>query len=358
MNRLNIGETILRLRKGKNITQEQLAAMVGVTAGAVSKWETGNSVPDITLLSPLARALDTSLDILLSFQQELSEIEAGKIKRELTDLFLQVGYKAGEAKCQEYLKSYPNSIPLKFTAASLTQMYLMMSDDPSEEFIKTKMKDSLAMFQQVAKSREPKYAPIALFSIANIQMILENYEESEKTLKELPQTPIDPMILYPTLYLKQGKTGEAMNLCSRMLLQYLNQGYLALTTMANISKNEQNYDKAIFYLDAVNKMQNIFKMGLNSAAYNFSRLYIETGDKEDAAKWFKTYAEGLMSSEYDYHNNPYFEDIKLEVNPEGQKIIRKKLFQTLIEEDELKVLAGIPEYEEAIDELKTAVSEM
>jgi transcriptional regulator with XRE-family HTH domain len=43
MNRLNIGKTILQLRKEKNITQEQLAIMVGVSAGAVSKWETGNS---------------------------------------------------------------------------------------------------------------------------------------------------------------------------------------------------------------------------------------------------------------------------------------------------------------------------
>ena len=41
MNDLNIGKTILELRK--NITQDQLANMVGVSAGAVSKWETGVS---------------------------------------------------------------------------------------------------------------------------------------------------------------------------------------------------------------------------------------------------------------------------------------------------------------------------
>ena len=61
MNSFNIGDKILKLRKENNITQEQLANMVGVTAGAVSKWENGNSTPDITLLAPLARALDTSL---------------------------------------------------------------------------------------------------------------------------------------------------------------------------------------------------------------------------------------------------------------------------------------------------------
>lgn len=116
MNKLNIGETILRLRKEKNITQEQLAFMVGVSAGAVSKWETGNSTPDISLLAPLARALNTSLDILLSFQQELSESEVADIKQKLIEVFLHEGYDAGEVKCQQYLKEYPNSIPLKLWA--------------------------------------------------------------------------------------------------------------------------------------------------------------------------------------------------------------------------------------------------
>ena len=52
---LKIGANIAALRKEKGFTQEQLAAMIGVSAPAVSKWETGNSYPDITLLCPLAR---------------------------------------------------------------------------------------------------------------------------------------------------------------------------------------------------------------------------------------------------------------------------------------------------------------
>jgi transcriptional regulator with XRE-family HTH domain len=358
MNRLNIGKTILQLRKEKNITQEQLAIMVGVSAGAVSKWETGNSTPDISLLAPLARALNTSLDILLSFQQELLETEVINIKQKLTEVFLHEGYVVGEVRCQEYLNEYPNSIHLKFTVASLLQMYLMMSNERSEELINAKMYHSLALFQQVVESREPKYAPLALFSIANIQMIVENYEESEKALKELPQSPINPMALYPTLYLKQGKTKEAIILCSRMLMQHVNQTYLTLTTLANISKTEQNYDKAFFYLDAIYKMQNLFGTGLHSAAYNYCQLHIENGKKEEAAKWFQTYVDGLLSSSYDYQGNPYFENYDLEVNPAGQKIIRKKMIESLIDDDSLKVLAGIPEYEKTIKELKNAIADM
>lgn len=55
MNPLKIGATIASLRKARGLTQEQLAALVGVSGPAVSKWETDASCPDVALLCPLAR---------------------------------------------------------------------------------------------------------------------------------------------------------------------------------------------------------------------------------------------------------------------------------------------------------------
>ena len=358
MNSLNIGETILRLRKEKKITQEQLASMIGISAGAVSKWETGNSTPDISLLSPLARALDTSLDILLSFQQELSELEVINIKKELVEVFLHQGYMAGELRCKEYEKEYPNSVYLKLIIAELIQMYSMISGRVSEECIKSRMEYCLTLLYQVTESKVKQYIPAALFSIANIQISLENYEESEKALKELLNSFIDPMVLYSSLLQKQGKIEEAENMCKAMLIQYLNQSNAMISILANISKGKHNYEKASLYLDALNKVENTFKIGMGSGAYNYCRLYIEIGDKELAAKWFNNYVKELLSTEYDYSNNPYFENLKLEVNVEGQKIITKKLFQSFIEEEDLKVLSGSLEYEEAIKTLKDAISKM
>ena len=54
------------LRENKKMTQEQLAEKINVTAKAVSKWETGNGFPDISLLEPLAAALGISVIELLS----------------------------------------------------------------------------------------------------------------------------------------------------------------------------------------------------------------------------------------------------------------------------------------------------
>ena len=73
--RLFIGDTIQKLRKIKGLTQEQVANALGITTAAVSKWETNNTYPDISLLSPLARLLGTSVDNILNFKEKLSEEE-------------------------------------------------------------------------------------------------------------------------------------------------------------------------------------------------------------------------------------------------------------------------------------------
>ncbi|GLC30558.1 helix-turn-helix domain-containing protein [Clostridium omnivorum] len=357
MSDISIGTNILHLRKEKALTQEQLASMIGVSAGAVSKWETGNSKPDIDLLAPLARALNTSLNELLSFKEELEEEEIKKIKKELADIFLHQGFSEGEKMCKEYLSKYPNSAGLKLNIAGLIQMYSMLLGDKFKELIIIKQKYALALLYGVVDSKESKYLNTALFLIANIQISLEDYEESERCLKELMNSFIDPMVIYASLLERQGKNNQVESLCKRMLLSYMEQSRAMMCILSRTYKNNNNFEKAVLYLEAVSKIESIFKTGLSSGAYNLCRLYIEKGEMDKAAKYFKNYVEDLISIEYDYNNNPYFENLKLEIESEGQKIIRKKLYETLIEEEDTKVLSKLPEYNEAIDKLKAAMEE-
>lgn len=60
------GNVIKRLREKKKMTQEELAEKIFVTSKAVSKWETGRGLPDISLLENLGKALDVSVIELLS----------------------------------------------------------------------------------------------------------------------------------------------------------------------------------------------------------------------------------------------------------------------------------------------------
>ena len=65
--KLLIGNKIKQLRLNKNITQEQLAEAMNVSCAAVSKWERGETYPDITLLQPLAYYFNVSLDELMEY---------------------------------------------------------------------------------------------------------------------------------------------------------------------------------------------------------------------------------------------------------------------------------------------------
>ena len=66
MNNYVTGSMIRRLREEKRLTQEELASRIFVSSKAVSKWETGQGFPDISLLEPLADALGVSVIELLS----------------------------------------------------------------------------------------------------------------------------------------------------------------------------------------------------------------------------------------------------------------------------------------------------
>jgi len=62
---MKLGETILKYRQERGLSQEKLAEQVGVSRQAVSKWEVGDAIPDTDKLIPLARALGISVDELL-----------------------------------------------------------------------------------------------------------------------------------------------------------------------------------------------------------------------------------------------------------------------------------------------------
>ena len=63
------GQRFLRLRKEKGLTQDDIALKVNISPQAVSKWENGISMPDISILGDLADILGVSLDELLGRSQ-------------------------------------------------------------------------------------------------------------------------------------------------------------------------------------------------------------------------------------------------------------------------------------------------
>lgn len=73
--KLTMGQTIRRLRHEKNLTQEELAERLNLTAQAISKWENDAGMPDISQIVPLASVLEVSCDLLLGYNSSLPNDE-------------------------------------------------------------------------------------------------------------------------------------------------------------------------------------------------------------------------------------------------------------------------------------------
>lgn len=79
MNSYVTGAMIKKLREEKGLTQETLAGRIHVSAKAVSKWETGQGLPDISLLEPLSKALGISVIELFSGENVVNKNRASNL---------------------------------------------------------------------------------------------------------------------------------------------------------------------------------------------------------------------------------------------------------------------------------------
>lgn len=79
MNTYITGATIKKLREIKGLTQQQLAERIGVTAKAVSKWETAKGLPDISLIEPLSKTLGVSVMELMSGEAVINKNASSNI---------------------------------------------------------------------------------------------------------------------------------------------------------------------------------------------------------------------------------------------------------------------------------------
>ena len=90
MNQNKIGELIEKLRKEKNLTQRELADILGVSNTAISKWENGNNLPDITMLEPLSQALDIDVLDLIKAQSNTYPDNTSKKNKMLKKNILKI----------------------------------------------------------------------------------------------------------------------------------------------------------------------------------------------------------------------------------------------------------------------------
>lgn len=109
---LTIGQTIKKLRKERNLTQEELAEQLNVTFQAVSKWENEMGLPDISQVVPLASVFGVSTDVLFGTFGTSDDEEVGNILEKVKSLKMGGGaesLKYAYDALQEGLRRYPNN---------------------------------------------------------------------------------------------------------------------------------------------------------------------------------------------------------------------------------------------------------
>lgn len=111
-----IHENIKHYRKEKGFTQENLAEAMGVSVGAVSKWESGASVPELPLILELADFFEISVDALLGFHAQ--DNSAKQIVTRIKTLARQKENDACLAEIDKALVKFPNHYEVVFQSAS------------------------------------------------------------------------------------------------------------------------------------------------------------------------------------------------------------------------------------------------
>lgn len=135
MREINIAEVLTRKRKEKGMTQEEVSNFIGVSKASVSKWETGQSYPDITLLPLLASFFNTTIDDLMDYRPHLEPDDIRKLCDQLASAFDSQPLDKALTQCREITKKYFACFPLLIKVGMLILNRSALLPDVSEMIV-------------------------------------------------------------------------------------------------------------------------------------------------------------------------------------------------------------------------------
>lgn len=127
---LHLSEKLADERRRRGIRQEDLAAFMGVSKAAVSKWENGQSFPDITLLPVLAAYFNMSIDDLIGYEPDLSRDQIRHHYQRLADAFAARPFAEVMTACEDMVKTYYACLPFLLQMAVLLLNHAHLAPDP------------------------------------------------------------------------------------------------------------------------------------------------------------------------------------------------------------------------------------
>ena len=342
---MTIGEVIRKYRKQKELTQEEMASFLGVTAPAVNKWENGNAMPDITLLSPIYRLLDVSLNELLSFQNELSVHEIQELTLKADQMTETQGFDEAYAWVKKQIETYPNCEKLIYNlAVTLDSKRLILQIPDSEKydyFI-------LSCYKRLLKSNDESMRTIAADSLYNYRLRNEQYEKAEEYLRFFSmQSPVRKR-KQAILYERSGETEKAYKEYDEILISSYQILCLVFDNLFNLKCKEQDIELAKYYTEKKKVLAELFQMGEFSVIAADLALAQFEEDKDKTVYCVDRMLSSLESI-YSYTAAPLFSHIELKV-PTAESIeqMRTSIIYSFKIDDSFKYMSSDPRWNELL----------
>lgn len=234
---LKIGENILQKRKERGITQEELAEFMMVTKASVSKWETGQSYPDILLLPKLATFFNISVDELIGYDPDLSSAQIQKFYIDLENRVPDAGMDSIVEDIKIKIKQYYSCFELLYYMALFILNHCDLATDT------TKTEEYLEYANNILKRvcEDSKDSILKDKSLSLRAACLISLGKSEEALNILPSSDmlsISKDCLVASAYLKTKKENEVDQKLQVMIYKNITD----LITLLMMKSSLQNDD--------------------------------------------------------------------------------------------------------------------
>lgn len=342
---MSIGEVIRHYRKNKNMTQEEMARRLGVTAPAVNKWENGASYPDLMLLAPIARLLEISLDTLLSFREELTAEEIDGIIREADAKLKETSYEEAFQWAKSKLEQYPNCEPLIYSIAVIFDAQRIVQKIPDAE----KYDDFLCgLYVRALESQEEATRTRAADALVGFYMRKKQYEKAEEYLKYFSVQNPERKRKQAQIYGETNRQQEAWKAYEELLFAEYQMASMALHGMYTLALQNDDREKARMLVAKQGELARCFEMG---KYYEASARLELAALEQDADTVIEVVGEMLTGLEQinDFCSAPLYEHMKFkEMRKEFLAELKENLLKGFREEEAFGFLRNDERWRELV----------
>lgn len=345
---MKINEIIRQRRKELSLTQEEVAQLLGVSAPAVNKWESGVSYPDITLLPPLARLLKIDLNTLLSFKEDLTKDEITKIVEDISRLASQGDLEGAVTLARKQAQEYPNCLPLIYALASVLNGFLIMLQPQSSS-------ETAAIVQrwlkQCAQAEEQEVREGAINFLFYDALKQKRFEEAHSLLEQLPKpTLVDRQQLQINLYLGLEETDKAMEMMEKRLIQTANNMMMQLGTLANLT-HQDHPETSQRYLVLSKMMAEQFDLMPYNLAYADWTAAMHSQDSEVALTALEAMFKALKTPWNPAESALYSHVRGVKESSTFGALLAQSLRKALPQDETLEFLRQSPRYETVLQQI-------